>query len=939
MYNKKVLSKATAGLDKAKAPAKKKDIIVDPMGQWKHPGQNTRIPSSNITMQGVNYPVLGVGSNGQQQMMYPGMEYTFPGADYVDEFPQMQEGGGMNAMMKARLAYADMHGNPAAKRMINLPDNPYDFGNGNTGTHYMASMDNYAVPQIQDENGQLMLGDYGPDSNEAMKFDSPEDAEYFAEHYKDIAPGFIEADLTDDEIEEYRKGGYIVEDISVPELTKAQNGYVVPTRADSLLLYNNAIDKSDFYKKNKYKKGPFQGTNFKDPKVRKELINEVKTNQAALRINPNVIEDLKNETGSNRWDKYKNENRFKKVKGTNVYSFGDILGNTVNTYYNPESPTIYLHQGISPQGSIMYHHSGRHFEDASEVPYYDPLAIKPGDMLTPAEVKARVKKYGTRGIPVSKLKSTAPPIGGKNPLVTMPSGAKLGAKKKVVNDPYAHSKTNVVPTIIGTPPDQNNDPTKKYVGANEVVGYDEKGNPIRTIEHIYEDIKLTKGLKDLSEFTNPIENEIVPQTFPIVDPQKTNTAFRYRDQWQHVYKPVEGDFKTFGTKPATLPYGEKLGEHPWEYNKSNELPESGHHVWIVGDQKYYNEQEAKAAAEQWDKDNSYQFQDGGTLPEAQLGKNVSLTASPFSLNANAIPLASKVFGEYNPELLLGAQQNLKSTNQDFKHNATVDLGLPYTGKFAPSVNAAYHGAYDLSTPGQKLRPTVNSDLQVGYHPKQGVNFAVTANPRLEFSNVGQDTLNRKNWSQGAWKGYVGLLGSVGYRGKSFDPNNIQGVPASWATVDPKGGNFLMGFGANAGFEARPFKKPLKLGIDASLMESHGKKSAEQTVDSSPHNYTGWTPTVNVHASYPLSELMRKKQNKTREPNLPKNRPSGVHKFQEGGKLGPIHLNEGRKTIRDYVYGADIGMLQEQQGGYIDTELTDEEIQAYRDAGYDVEELG
>jgi len=52
-------------------------------------------------------------------------------------------------------------------------------------------MDNYAVPQIQDENGQLMLGDYGPDSREAMRFDSDEDANYFAENYKDVSPGFL----------------------------------------------------------------------------------------------------------------------------------------------------------------------------------------------------------------------------------------------------------------------------------------------------------------------------------------------------------------------------------------------------------------------------------------------------------------------------------------------------------------------------------------------------------------------------------------------------------------------------------------------------------------------------------------------------------------------------------------------------------------------------
>jgi hypothetical protein len=59
------------------------------MGQWKHPGENTRIPGGNITMQGVSYPVLAQPNVGQPQMMYPGMEYQFPGADYVDEYPQM----------------------------------------------------------------------------------------------------------------------------------------------------------------------------------------------------------------------------------------------------------------------------------------------------------------------------------------------------------------------------------------------------------------------------------------------------------------------------------------------------------------------------------------------------------------------------------------------------------------------------------------------------------------------------------------------------------------------------------------------------------------------------------------------------------------------------------------------------------------------------------
>jgi hypothetical protein len=68
--------------------------IVDPRGQWAHPGKVTRIPSSNITMEGVPYPVLGVASSGQQVMMQPGQNYNFGDAEYVDEYPMMQFGGG-----------------------------------------------------------------------------------------------------------------------------------------------------------------------------------------------------------------------------------------------------------------------------------------------------------------------------------------------------------------------------------------------------------------------------------------------------------------------------------------------------------------------------------------------------------------------------------------------------------------------------------------------------------------------------------------------------------------------------------------------------------------------------------------------------------------------------------------------------------------------------
>ena len=56
------------------------------------------IPSNRITMKGVEFPVLGIDNYGNQQMMYPGVDYLFPG-DYVYEKPmknwmnKYQDGG------------------------------------------------------------------------------------------------------------------------------------------------------------------------------------------------------------------------------------------------------------------------------------------------------------------------------------------------------------------------------------------------------------------------------------------------------------------------------------------------------------------------------------------------------------------------------------------------------------------------------------------------------------------------------------------------------------------------------------------------------------------------------------------------------------------------------------------------------------------------------
>jgi hypothetical protein len=87
-----------------------------------------------------------------------------------------------------------------------------------------------------------------------------------------------------------------------------------------------------------------------------------------------------------------------------------------------------------------------------------------------------------------------------------------------------------------------------------------------------------------------------------------------------------------------------------------------------------------------------------------------------------------------------------------------------------------------------------------------------------------------------------------------------------------------------------------------------------------------TLPIRQPASLPIAESERQ---------LPANiEDLGSRQF---GGIPTLPLNKGRQVLRDWVYGADIGMLQEDDGGYIDLDLSDEEIQRMKDLGYYVEE--
>lgn len=81
---------------------------ITPYGQWQYPNEVTTIPSNNITMKGVDYPVIGVSDTGDTKYMLPNMDYLFDG-NYVTEYPlhKFQRGGNTDGISSGRWRQVD----------------------------------------------------------------------------------------------------------------------------------------------------------------------------------------------------------------------------------------------------------------------------------------------------------------------------------------------------------------------------------------------------------------------------------------------------------------------------------------------------------------------------------------------------------------------------------------------------------------------------------------------------------------------------------------------------------------------------------------------------------------------------------------------------------------------------------------------------------------
>jgi hypothetical protein len=190
----------------------------------------------------------------------------------------------------------------------------------------------------------------------------------------------------------------------------------IPTAADSLILYNNALDKINFYRNNPDYQKIQTNTDYdyRKKSVRKDLIKQAsQLNNTDTKVNASIIDRMKQfaegEGKPLTKDELKkiqnklNELRFGKVPGANLTMFADLIGPRIDPYmYNPLAPPIYLHPDIAPQGTEAYR-SDR-FGDLTYIPYYDPLAVKPEYLRTKEEKEEWNKKYGKPPVPPINIK-------------------------------------------------------------------------------------------------------------------------------------------------------------------------------------------------------------------------------------------------------------------------------------------------------------------------------------------------------------------------------------------------------------------------------------------------------------------------------------------------------------------------------------------------------
>jgi hypothetical protein len=205
------------------------------------------IPSGNITMQDVDFPVKGVDNLGNEMIMMPGEEYTFPG-DYVVETPMAQLGGNTFDFVRNQNNQGLFEDYNFNKFRETLPDN---LKNTNPSTYNMKGYwealgkpANFDYSQPTEEDGYYHAFSRNPKTGEILK--SPNHPTFKTAIERDIQSGYTpyvspegkvftfgKEDKVPEGYRKYQAGG-----TRRPIFTSNPNDPRIQNYGDSLNLYN-----------------------------------------------------------------------------------------------------------------------------------------------------------------------------------------------------------------------------------------------------------------------------------------------------------------------------------------------------------------------------------------------------------------------------------------------------------------------------------------------------------------------------------------------------------------------------------------------------------------------------------------------------------------------------------------------------------------------------
>lgn len=276
-----------------------------------------------------------------------------------------------------------------------------------------------------------------------------------------------------------KDGTMIVNNLKDKRLLEYNNR---PTSTDSLQLYNNSVEIQNYYKNKGYRE--------LDPKNALIVYTSQKTALSDLKNHLRIGEHptTNRSIGGARDPQFNISEYYQKIdnnkyKQREVYTGELDLASPFPLYDKRIKPTLTKHYSAQ-----FMDRNNPLFEDEAQLPFYDPIAIKPWNQLSIKEKAERVSKYG-------KPKSIQPVIYKEREFKLVPDNSRYQSK---VSGNIIQGQQAVIPQPEGD---------YIYGPANSVIGVNQKGKFIPVNMPEQRGLHPVKGVNnpDLDLLNNPEE--------------------------------------------------------------------------------------------------------------------------------------------------------------------------------------------------------------------------------------------------------------------------------------------------------------------------------------------------------------------------------------------------------------------------------------------------